>query len=249
MRNAWGFNIQTLKKLGLIALNIIVPQTCLYCKKDQRYDYKFPLCENCLKELEPIKFPYCQKCGIELKSGGALCYNCKKDKVKRYFSFSRSVFKFNPVLREAIHTFKYSGYKNIGRWLGSLMAEKFIEYKELEGFDFLIPVPISLRKKRERGFNQSEILAFEISKKTGLSVLSDVVVKIKDTKSQVGLSQNERENNLEGSFSCINHDKIKGKKIIIVDDVATTLSTLNEVSKVLKKSGVKEIACYTLARE
>jgi len=241
--------LDNIKKIGLIVANILAPKTCLYCKEDQKYDYDSFLCQKCFKNLKKIEFPYCQKCGKELKSGGAFCFNCKNDKKKKYFSFSRSVFEFEPVLREVIHIFKYKGYKKVGFWLGKLMSEELEKYKEYNDFDLILPVPISKRKRSERGFNQSEILAKIISENSNKNILLEYVIKIRDTNSQVGLNKEMREINLKDSFKCVSPFQVKNKRIIIIDDVATTLATLNEVSKVLIESGAKEVAGYTLARE
>jgi len=238
----------TYKSIYQLFINFLFPKICHHCLRDQPYDYKYPLCPLCLKELEYIDFPYCRICGIFLKNGGELCYNCKNSK-KNNFDFCRSVFMFNPVIRTILHDYKYRHLWKLSDWLSDLMVERLDFYKEFSEYKYLIYVPMYKRKMLERGYNQSYLLARNISQKTDKILLDKVLFKIKNTKSQVSLNKKERENNLYGSFSVVNPDMIRGKKIIIIDDVATTLSTAQELAKELKKAGADKISVYTLCRE
>jgi len=156
---------------------------------------------------------------------------------------------FEPRIRAVIHACKYNGYKKLSRWLGEFMAERIGKYPELGGYGLVVPVPVSVKKAAERGFNQSELIAEALAAGTGKKFCRDGLLKSRETRSQAGLNREEREKNLADSFSCPEPSKIKGEKIILVDDVATTLSTLNEAAGVLTKAGALEVACYTLARE
>lgn len=156
---------------------------------------------------------------------------------------------FVPEIRELIHDFKYRGFRRLGLWLGSKMAECFSLYREFSGFDTIIAVPISASRLRERGYNQSLILAEVLADSFGLRLERSALIKKKNTGPQAALGRKERENNLKGAFIVDSASSVKGKKIILIDDVATTLSTLNEASVSLMRAGASRIACYTLARE
>ncbi|MCJ7787036.1 ComF family protein, partial [Patescibacteria group bacterium] len=109
-------------------------------------------------------------------------------------------------------------------------------------FEFLlISVPLEKRKLKQRGFNQAEELAKELSKSLKISLFNDVLIKIKETLPQVELSGKEREENIKDAFLCQNREKIQGKRILLVDDVYTTGSTMEEGARVLKIAGAKEV--------
>lgn len=180
--------------------------------------------------------------------GGEFCHFCLKRK-KENFEFSRSAYIFEPVLRELIHDFKYKGFKKIGAWLGDRMAERLSYYPEFKDYDCVSFVPISNRRMRERGYNQSEILADRISSRKGLFLLKGAIIKSKDTLAQANLNRAQRVENVKDSFDCAFPECAKGLRVIVVDDVATTLATLNAAALAFYKAKAKSVACYTLARE
>ncbi len=156
---------------------------------------------------------------------------------------------YNKEISSIIIAYKYGKYDWLYKWISRKMIDKLKDYDEFKDYNFITYVPISKKKLKKRGFNQSELIARDISNETGLSLIKDAVIKIKEGKSQVDLNAKEREENVKDSFNVIKPELIHGKNIIIIDDVATTMSTLNELAGVLKEAGAKKIACYTLARE
>lgn len=156
---------------------------------------------------------------------------------------------YNKEISSIIIAYKYGKCDWLYKWISRKMIDKLKDYDEFKDYNFITYVPISKKKLKKRGFNQSELIARDISNETGLSLIKDAVIKIKEGKSQVDLNAKEREENVKNSFKVIKPDVIEGKDIIIIDDVATTMSTLNELAGVLKEAGAKKIACYTLARE
>jgi ComF family protein len=129
------------------------------------------------------------------------------------------------------------------------MSISFLRYREFFEYDSITYIPLSKGKMRKRGYNQTELIAKEVSMILKLSFLKDVAIKIKETKNQVELSKDERMVNLKDAFMVIDKERVRGRSIVVVDDVATTMSTLNEFSKTLKESGAKKISCFTIARE
>lgn len=144
----------------------------------------------------------------------------------------------NPLLKECIHQLKYGYSEELGKILGKLLANSIDQ-----DFDYIIPVPIHKKRRKERGFNQTELLAKEFDIETNLNL-----VKVKNTKSQMTLKKIDRLKNLSNSFKYQNNINIADKKLLILDDVYTTGTTVEEIEKVLKKEKPKEIWVATLAK-
>lgn len=237
-----------LKEVKETLLHFLFPPVCFSCEMDIPQGQKDILCAKCLSNLIYINPLYCKICGIKI-DGGDVCYHCRKRDKKYKFEFSRSVFMYNKEISSIIIAYKYGKKDWLSKWISRKMIDKFKDYEEFKEYNFITYVPISKKKLKKRGFNQSELIARDISNETGLGLIKDAVIKIKEGKSQVDLKAKEREENVKDSFKVIKPEIIKDKNIIIIDDVSTTMSTLNELAGVLKESGAQKIACYTAARE
>ena len=162
-------------------------------------------------------------------------------KKKRHFGWARGVLVYDDATAKAIHRFKYGHDTTYSRPLGSMMADY-----TLEGFDLIIPVPLHIKRLRERGFNQSLLLANAIGKRQGIPVDPYILKRTRWTEPQVNLTGLERKVNVKGAFEVCGD--VRGKRILIVDDVYTTGATVSECSKALKRSGAKEVCVLTLSR-
>lgn len=225
---------------------IIPPKNkCLICSKEMFLDKEKHICFECENALKPIG-KSCIKCGAELKDLSTICDFCK-DK-KREFKMAISCFNFDDFTRKIIHKFKYGFGEYLSPLLAKFMAEKVVDFKV--DFDYILYVPMTEKSKRKRGYNQSKLLACEIGKILDKQVLNDVLFKIGKTKNQASLGYNDRLKNLRDSFVVANKDVLKGKKILLVDDVFTTGATAEEISRVLKLAKAKEVNvitfCHTL---
>jgi len=159
----------------------------------------------------------------------------------------------NPLIKNLIKRFKYEPLvKELAKDLASLIIAHFQLLDPPPNFgggDYvLVPVPLEKRKLKWRGFNQSEEIGKEISKFLNIPLINDILFKIKETLPQVELSEKEREENIKGVFIIRNRKKISGKKILLVDDVYTTGSTMKECAQLLKKAGAKEVIGIVIAR-
>ena len=159
----------------------------------------------------------------------------------------------NPLIKNLIKRFKYEPLvKELAKDLASLIIAHFQLLDPPPNFgggDYvLVPVPLEKRKLKWRGFNQSEEIGKEISKFLNIPLINDILFKIKETLPQVELSEKEREENIKGVFIIRNRKKISGKKILLVDDVYTTGSTMKECAQILKKAGAKEVIGIVIAR-
>ena len=183
-----------------------------------------------------------------MPDGGELCYVCRK-KPQYHFECIRSAGEYKGLLRKLLHGFKYLDKDYYGRIFDLLLKRVLNAEKEFRETDFIIPVPLHWFKRLNRGYNQAEILAEKVSKYSGIPVLKDVLVRKKITRPQFSLDKNERARNMANSFGALKHDKIKGKKLLLIDDIATTCATIEQCSRELKKAGAGKIYALTVARD
>jgi ComF family protein len=184
--------------------------------------------------LEP---PICSKCGEPFTAIEGLCGRCLKG--EHIFDFARSALLFTRPLREIIHHLKYSDRPSLAKPLGDILKD-CLQRESFTG-DRIIPVPLHRSRQRRRGFNQAELIA----RRLGRPLLTGLVRRRKNTPSQTGLSRAERKRNLMSAFEV--RGSIKGT-VIVVDDVYTTGSTMNEIARTLKRAGVERVEVLTVAR-
>jgi competence protein ComFC len=219
------------------ALDLVFPPTCGGCGKvGQRW------CEDCQQKIERIEHVICPCCG-EPGDSTELCYSCKSHPI--YFTALRSFGIFGGPLREALRRLKYQ--RDIG--IGDSLSKHLIElYNDLNWeVDLVAPVPLGKQRLQERGYNQSSLLgrpfAYAIQKPYRPTILQ----KARETQSQVSLSRNERRQNVEGAFKA-REAQVRGKVVLIIDDVTTTSSTINACAQALCNAGASAVFGLTLAR-
>ena len=187
---------------------------------------------------------YCMKCGKPLfKEMEEYCEDCKKKRHK--FVQGKSLYEYKSAAA-IIYRLKYGKRQEYAEFLGRDMAEHFVWDMKNWKAEALVPVPIHKTRKRQRGYNQAELLANEISRCTGIPVEKDLLVRCKKTIPQKLLRDAERQNNLKKAFKMGRND-VKLSTIIIIDDIYTTGSTVNEMADVLEKMGIDKIYVLTLA--
>lgn len=216
---------------------------CIICSRDLPKKQEIEFCSKCFEKLEKIeKDKSCIICGGALKSSN-ICLNCKRH--KREFDMAQSVFVYKDEAQKLIINFKYNNKPYISRTLGKVLADKL---KETDWkIDLVIPVPLTLKKHKSRGYNQSELLAKECVKKIGLPLFTDVLHKTKETEQQAKLSFQERQKNLRKTFTVTDLDSIRDKNILLIDDVLTTGATANACALCLKDSGAKKVYLLCIA--
>lgn len=166
---------------------------------------------------------------------------------KHYIDRFFCVCEYTGMMRKAIIRFKSYGKAASFRTFGLFMTKKLKDKTNVESFDGIVYIPVSNKRLVERGYNQAYLLAKSISKLTGINVIKNVLKRTLDTKSQKELNRTARIENIRGVFKVEKPDKIKEKNILLVDDIMTTGSTLNEASHVLKNAGAKKITAIVLA--
>jgi len=222
-------------------LNTLFPETCPVCHEASSDHTTAPICTGCWDSINPYKGPKCGKCGIPLDSDSSIiCGECIKDEPA--YNSVRSFGLYKGPLRKAINLLKYHNMKRLSKPLSKVMLQM-----DIPKADAVIPIPLYKDRLRQREFNQSALLAKYTAKNTGAALLVDCLVKIKDTKPQVGLSSRERRRNIKNAFDVEKKEFIKGKDILLMDDVITTGATVRECSRVLKKAGAANIYVLALA--
>ncbi len=236
------------KKIVSGFADIVFPPECLACGAVLPTGGESPFCPECLSTIHYIRSPLCTCCGLPFTETGEnhLCEECVLSSPP--FSIARALGKYEKTLLDVIHRFKYRGGVSAGEALGKMMAT--VRYDSLEPSDYstIIPVPLHPKKLREREFNQSLILAKEISKRFSVPLEFMALKRTIPTEAQVTLSQRKRAANVKGAFEVTDRTKVEGRKILLVDDVYTTGSTVRECAAILMKNGAHKVAVLTLAR-
>ena len=232
-------------------LDIIYPKTCVVCKKNLKDISAIDnvVCAECWERIKRNLPPFCYSCGRHLEESHFtkhICPSC----IKRPLHFDRafSPCVYEGVIKELIQEFKYKGKDYLGLILIKPMIEFIKEYNiPIDYVDFIIPIPLHKTRLREREFNQAEVLSNHIAKEFNKEVLNDHLMRHRFTKTQTELEEKERFFNVRGSFSVKKTESIKGKNILLVDDVLTTAATSSEAAYALKNAGANIVFVLTLA--
>ena len=229
--------------------DVIFPPRCLTCGVIMECHGPLPFCPPCSAGIRFIRSPLCPSCGIPFASPEGedhLCGECLV--TERPYAVARAVGYYEETLLTAIHLFKYRGRTGIGEVLGKMMADFAGGIWDMKLFERIVPVPLHRRRLRERGFNQSMILARELSKRFDIPLDFTSLRREVFTPPQVGLGREARSANVHGAFAVRHPERIAGRRILLVDDVYTTGSTLAECARVLIRAQAEAVAVLTLAR-
>jgi len=229
--------------------DIIFPPQCAACSEIINRLSGQVFCPACLSKISFITGSLCPICGLPFLDSPAESHICGDCLLRQpYFAGARAAAGFESIIMDAIHKFKYGRNISTGRALGSFMAGFSFPDFDFSEYSLLIPVPLHIKRLRERGFNQSLLLAEEMGEKHHLPVNFSLLKRCNFTLTQTGLNKAEREKNIKGAFTVTDKNKIAGKCVILVDDVYTTGSTINECARVLMQAGAKKVAALTLSR-
>lgn len=237
-----------LLKAGKWLLNALLPRACPHCGLDLQYLEPGPLCPDCAGALEEPAAPCCARCGLPLEGGGASCPDCR-GAGRSALDLARAAYVFNPPLRSLLHACKYRGRDDLAGWLGGQMAAVLRRRPELASYTFCAAVPLHPARLRERGFNQAELLARRLAPEAGLFFLEGAFRRRRDTPSQTSLGRDARRENVAGAFEAARPELLRDRSVLLVDDVATTLATLEAVAAAALAAGARSVAAFTLARE
>lgn len=228
-----------LGKIRRMALDLVFPRRCVGCGAGGEY-----ICRKCRTTLARLMPPLCPRCGRPQPSG-ILCPDCVSWRAE--IDGIRSPFLFEGIIQQAVYQLKYRNLRALVPDLAGLMAE-YLRNNEIPG-DVLIPVPLHKKRLRDRGYNQSELLARDLGQQTGIPVISGALQRQRETASQVRTSTvQERQQNVSGAFAC-RPGNLEEARVILIDDVSTSGATLDACAVALKEGGAATVWGLALARE
>lgn len=233
-------------------VNLLYPPVCPLCDRTLPPGEQGRLCDKCFGLVNPIKEPRCFKCGRQLDTDDKeYCEQCRK----RIFHFERGyiIFNYEDKARDMLLKLKYNGRKDIAEYFGNTVLEVYgTELKKI-GAQAVVPVPIHKKRLNKRGYNQAQAVAYIIGKQLNIPCVEDLLVRVKQTEAQKELTATERLINLYDAFEIdegVLADYKKRttlEKVILVDDIFTTGSTIECCSIILKKYGVREVYFVSVA--
>lgn len=231
-------------------LHLVLPVGCASCGVGLTNDPVPFFCRSCWSSIKPLGGPCCPRCGCPFASSVALTYSpshlCRACRLRRpAFTNAWSLYPYQPPLQDAIRLFKYRGKVALADALGELMSAA---WQQPPAVDLMMPVPLHPSRLREREFNQSLLLADRLSRRFHVALCYDNLIRLRRTEPQTELSRAARLKNLRRAFAVLRPGEIDGKRILLVDDVMTTGTTVNECAKALRKAGAADIFVGTLAR-
>jgi ComF family protein len=233
-------------------LNLVYPDTCFLCSVPVARHQDCAVCASCWDKALAlqIKRPRCLCCGIPFhnfdEEAEHLCGDCILHLPP--YSAARSFGYYTAELSGLIQGLKFQGRRNLVGLLAPLLACTFFDTWGREEFDFLVPVPLHPKRRRERGYNQAELLARALSGRIAVSFCSDAIERIRPTLPQVGLSESQRQENVSKAFRCRDSQRISKKSILLIDDVMTTGATAASAARCLLDGGALRVSLLTLAR-
>jgi len=245
-----------MKQLANHALSWLYPRTCAACKvimplnpSEESIDI---LCMRCESLFDPIPLPTCPICGNQVEEEVERCSSCYGKTF--YFESNHAAFLYEDLLKDLFHDMKFRGKKRVAEALGKLWASQLkiaphIFPKELhEKKIIFIPLPLHPQKRRERGFNQAELMAVELSNSFDGTAVLPILKRLFDTPPQSGLHPKQREENVSGIFGIAPDYSPEPEAVyIVVDDIYTTGASLNECCKTLRAWGAQRVMTMTLA--
>lgn len=228
------------KALGTDLLDFIFPGYCYICNLSLANPDKY-LCSSCLEKLPVLPTSFCSFCKTFLNNL-PIDHNCKT-----YLHSVYSLWTYAEGVETLIHKFKYEGKVGLGKILGQVLAQQLSSQSFWPEIETLIPVPLYSSRKRERGYNQAEVLAQALADCTKVKPISNALRRCRNTPDQTHLSSAERKENVKDAFKVDEGIDFSKMTIMLVDDVITTGATLNECAKTLKQNGAEKVHACTLA--
>ena len=226
-----------------ILWQLLFPTRCPVCDRIVK-PFGEKICLECLPKLRVVTPPWCMKCGKKIRDDGAFCSDCRQK--QHMFDRSRTLYEY-AAAAPSIYRFKYKGRQEYAEFFGEEMGKYLGDFIRSVSPDVLVPVPLHKKKLSKRGYNQAACLARALGKNMQLPVDEKLVKRVRNTAPMKRLNPAERQNNLKKAFNIGRNDVKLYDRIILVDDIYTTGTTLDEIAALLKSHGVSEVYCVTLA--
>ena len=229
------------KRAAEALLRLLYPNTCPLCGRvtEER------VCPACREAVRPIREPICKKCGKHISSEQAeYCHDCSH--TRHYFDEGRALWLHRGGAAWSVYQFKFHNRRIYAGFYASEMARAYGGYVRKKHISLIIPIPLGRRKRRMRGFNQAEILAERLSGRLRIPLDSVHLVRRRDTIPQKSLDPAARRENVRGIFSWTG-GTLAGRRVLLVDDIYTTGSTLDSAARTLKKAGAEKVYFLTIS--
>ena len=237
----------TVRIIGNALLDLTFPPRCHLCKEPVSSSSDFNICNTCMTSIQFITSPVCNVCGIPFSGKGEdhICSRCIENPPP--YKAARAAMVYDGGCKEMLHGLKYNHKTSLRRPLGLITAKYLETFVNSWKPDSIVPVPLHLSRLRSRGFNQSILIGEILARNWRLPLIRDELIRKLSTIPQVELSREQRLSNLKGAFCVKPENRIRGRRVLLVDDVFTTGSTLSEASATLLREGASEVFAVTAA--
>lgn len=240
-----SFGTEAVSALVDPLLAVVFPSSCPVCAEALARPTRGPLCENCWSGVARKPRASC-RCGQALRAAATDCGRCRRGLSPVEMGFSLGPYE--GPLRVAVHELKYHGRRRVAGRLAEAIVAQDAARGLLSTGAVLVPVPLHPRRRRERGFNQAELLARELGCSLNLEVAPAALVRRTDTPTQTGLSAARRRKNVAGAFAVRRRAQIAGRVVVLVDDVVTTGATARACAQALREAGATAVRLLSAAR-
>lgn len=237
-----------MRRLIPALLDFLFPPLCHICRSFIPDAGEIHICQACRDQLPLVVSPLCTRCGIPFAGAGSdhVCGRCQTQ--PPHFDCARSHLLYEGAARNLLHSFKYQYKTHLRRPLALLALEGLERFITEQAPDAIVPVPLHRSRLKVRGFNQAVLLGNIFSARLSMPMLLDGLLRIRQTEPQIELAADQRRDNVKGAFKCARPAEIADRRILLLDDVMTTGSTLDECAKELKKAGANAVIAITVAR-
>jgi ComF family protein len=244
-------------RVGLTALiDLLLPPFCAVCEAPLAEGRRDPLCGACWASIQRVTPPLCAACGLDIgrdrarppleTAPVARCGPCRTRPPA--FDYARSAARYDDVVREALHSFKFGGRRALASPLAALIAEAGVASLPVAAPDLIVPVPLFPGRERARGFNHADLLARCVGRAWNVPVHRGVLSRVVDTRAQTDLTGRERRRNVRDAFRVRRPETVAGRHVIVVDDILTTGSTVSACAHALRRAGAAAVGVLTVAR-
>jgi len=245
----FGSAATTFQDWANAALSLIYPEVCQLCGEQRATPPQGYVCHECRRKVRFIKPPFCRRCGLPYAGAFTAdfeCSNCRE--LEFHFCWARSAVETRSPVLEVIHRYKYSRQLWFEPFLADLLIGVAAPVLREEPWDGIVPVPLHPLKQREREFNQAERLGRHLSAATGIPLRPRWLKRVKPTQTQTRLARPERALNVKNAFAVGKSADLKGKRLVLLDDVMTTGATTDACAQALRKAGADRVCVWTVAR-
>ena len=217
-------------------LRQVYPDRCPVCDKAL---FGEEICPGCLPKLKYVRQPSCMRCGKPLEDEAKeYCSDCSGG--KHWFVQGKAVWVHQGAVSQMLYRYKYENRRDYTDFLASQASAKYGKWIKMRGIDCIMPIPLHKKKQNQRGYNQAELLARQISQNVHIPIDAHCLIRTRNTVPQKELSDKERKKNLKNAFK-IRRNVVQYKKVLLVDDIYTTGSTIDAAAQALQKAGAEEV--------